>query len=431
MEIRDPVHGPIEVSPAEKAVIDHPLVQRLRRVRQLGFAETTWPGATHTRFLHSVGALHLAGLAFDAVARDLHDLPAAALRRTRASIRLAALLHDLGHPPFSHAGEIILPRLSDVDGVDAEDPGRTATHEEMTRWLVLRSDLADTIARSFAGDGVSPADVAAILRGGTADEDRFLEGGVSLLPLLHQLIAGELDVDRMDYLLRDSYFTGVSYGRFDRDWILSHLGSVVSDGVASLALDGNAFFAFEDFLLSRHHMFLMVYTHHKSLGYGRMLERFLAGAGRGLRAPAAPDGFVACDDEWLLAEVRRSDDEWARRIVERRPLRRVVEAWDADARELDALRPALESRLPPTIEWIASVVDFPAGVSRGPGAGAVVRLQGPGTRRAFVPLVGHGDLFVHRAEPKRVLRLYCRDEDAADVERVVGDAFLARPDEGN
>lgn len=424
MEIRDPVHGPIEVTAAEKAVLDHPLVQRLRRVRQLGFAETTWPGATHTRFLHSIGALHLAGLAFDAVARDLRDRSPAEVRRARASIRLAALLHDLGHPPFSHAGEIILPRLTDVDGTDVGRPDRTATHEEMTRWLVLRSDLADTIARGFADDGVAPADVAAILRGDAADDDRFLERGVSLLPLLHQLIAGDLDVDRMDYLLRDSYFTGVSYGRFDRDWILSHLGSVVSDGVASLALDGNAFFAFEDFLLSRHHMFLMVYTHHKSLGYGRMLERFLAGAGRGLRAPADPDGFVACDDEWLLSEVRRSDDVWARRIVERRPLRRVVEAWDADARALEALRPDLETRLPPMTEWIASVVDFPAGRHGGPATGAVVRTHGPGGGRSVVPLVAHGDLFVHRAEPKRVLRLYCRDEDAADVERIVEGAFL-------
>ncbi|HOI09837.1 MAG TPA: HD domain-containing protein, partial [Myxococcota bacterium] len=131
MEIRDPIHGPIEVSPAEKRVIDHPLVQRLRRVRQLGFSECTFPGATHTRFLHSLGAMHLAGLAFDAVATDLGDLPRDTVARARAALRLAALLHDLGHPPLSHTGEAILPLRRDL-GVPLDGPlDGPATHEEM------------------------------------------------------------------------------------------------------------------------------------------------------------------------------------------------------------------------------------------------------------------------------------------------------------
>lgn len=429
MEIRDPIHGPIDVTPAEKDVLDHPLVQRLRRVRQLGFAEITFPGATHTRFLHSVGALHLAGAAFDAVTPDLAFAPPADLRRARAALRLAALLHDLGHPPFSHSGEGILPPAREL-GFPEDRP---ATHEDMTQSLLRHSDVAEVIRRAFRDEGLTEEDVAVVLGDDPPTAcDRFRTAGVDLLPLLRQLIAGELDVDRMDYLVRDSYFTGVTYGRFDKDWILSHLGAhVAGDGArgrtANLCLDSQAVFAFEDFLLSRHHMFLMVYNHHRTVVFHRLLARYLEGpAGCEVRVPLDPAGFVACDDEWLRGRLRASLDPFARRLVETRPLKLAVEAWNEEARLLEAARPGLEGVLPPSCEWIDSELEFsryfPGGERAQDARPLLVRLSHAAARRPVLPVDEYTDLFARHGR-RRVLRLYCAEEDldaATDAVRCVG-----------
>lgn len=418
VEIRDPIHGPIEVSPQEKAVIAHPLVQRLRRVRQLGFAEEVFPGATHTRFLHSIGTMHLAGLAFDAVVRDLTFTSAKERERVRATLRLAALLHDLGHAPVSHGGHLLLPSARAM-GISSDD--RPVTHEEMTRALLLESDLATTIEREFAGLGVRPEHVACILAGRPDGDDPFLSGAASLLPLLRQLIAGELDCDRMDYLLRDSYFTGVTYGRFDKDWLLSHMGACTVLGQVSQAIDSTAVHAFEDFLLSRYHMFLMVYSHQKTLIYHRMLARFLASDdARGIRCPADGDAFARCDDEWLISALRASSNRWASRIVNHNPLRLVAEAWDDEANELDQCRPDMDRLLSGDREWVDTAVEFSSLRSdslnsRPDLATLYVRVKHPGSRRPVLPVQDYSDLFSRHARPKRVLRLYCDESEAEEA----------------
>jgi hypothetical protein len=427
MEIRDPIHGPVEIAQPEKLILDHPLVQRLRRVRQLGFSETTFPGATHTRFLHSIGAMHLAGRAFDSVSRDLSGVPSTELARARTALRLAALLHDLGHPPLSHTGEVILPRRADIAHADHGPAGEPVSHEEMTRNLILASDLADLIRHATRGIGVGPEDVAAIL-GAPGSDDRFTFGGTSLLPLLRQLIASEVDVDRMDYLHRDSYFTGVSYGRFDHDWLLSHLGAHSRDGYYCLAIDSAAVFTFEDFLLSRHHMFLMVYAHHKTMAYHRMLARFLEGAGSSIRVPAEPVAFRECDDEWLLSILRVSDDPWAVRIRERRALSLVSESWGEDAAAIAAMRPALMPSLPASCEWVDSELDFskyfPGGKASSESAHPLlVRQSRPGSRRAIVPVEEYSDLFVRQSPRRRVVRVYCGDEDIDACTRLLTTCF--------
>ena len=104
-EIRDPIHGAVAVDPAERSVVDHPFVQRLRGTRQLGFSHLPFPGATHTRYNHSLGVMHLAGRAYDACFRDKPFATREARRAYRHCVRLAALCHDLGHAPFSHAAE--------------------------------------------------------------------------------------------------------------------------------------------------------------------------------------------------------------------------------------------------------------------------------------------------------------------------------------
>jgi len=419
MEIRDPIFGPIAVSPAEKRVLDHPLVQRLRRVRQLGFSEATFPGATHTRYLHSVGSMHLAGEAFDAVAPDLEGVLPIELRRARATLRLAALLHDLGHGPMSHTGEGLLPRLGDFAVPPATDNlARRATHEEMTRWLLLNSDIRDVLGDAFSDVGVKAEDVAVVLGGDGEDAFRF--GRRSALGLMRQLIAGEIDVDRMDYLRRDSYFTGVSYGHYEKDWLLSHMGAHPIDGTWCLALDSSAIFAFEDFLLSRYHMFLMVYAHQRTMSYHRLLARFLEGEGRDLSVPADPTGFTPCDDEWFLAMLRASSDASARRIIEGRPLPLAVEAWDEEADALKNLRPTLDADLPASCEWVESGIEFsrefPGGRSSRNGPPLLVRVAHAGSRRTVVPVEVYSDLYVRQARRKRVLRIYCSEDDVPAVE---------------
>ena len=284
--------------------------------------------------------------------------------------------------------------------------------------LLLHGDLADVVREAFADEGVRAEDVAVVLGGEGDDPFRF--GSTSALPLLRQMIAGEIDVDRMDYLRRDSYFTGVSYGHFEKDWLLSHMGAHVQDGAWCLALDSSAIFAFEDFLLSRYHMFLMVYAHQRTLSYHRLLARFLASAGRDLSVPASPEAFAGCDDEWLLSRLRDSDDPSARRILEGRPLPLAVEAWDEEADALKQRRTAIQADLPASCEWVESGIEFsrefPGGRPARIGPPLLVRIAHAGSRRTVVPVEEYSDLYARQARRKRVLRVYCAEEDVPAVE---------------
>lgn len=199
-EIRDPLHGAIAVDERELAVIDHRFVQRLRGIGQLGFSHLAFPGATHTRYCHSLGAMHLAGRAFDACFRDDPFESAAHRSAYRHCVRLAALCHDLGHPPMSHAAEFAMPPLASL-GVDVYDTEKVATrlqarasHEDYTVAILTRSSLADTITENFS---FTPRHVAALVSHEVAvDDDFFSHGGFCLRGLLSQLISSDLDVDR-------------------------------------------------------------------------------------------------------------------------------------------------------------------------------------------------------------------------------------------
>jgi HD superfamily phosphohydrolase len=330
-EIRDPIHGPIAVLGPEVKVLDNPFVQRLRNIRQLGFAESTFPGATHSRYLHSVGAMHLAGKAFDAVMRAAPWLPPPERERLRAIVRLAALTHDLGHAPLSHSSERLFGPVRELGlpAVCRVDPERQASHEHYALRLLLDSDLADSIRQGFGSLAVEPEHVAALISDEVAcDEGVFRVGGHRLRSLLAALISGEIDIDRMDYLLRDSYFTGASYGRFDHDWLISHLGYCEGEGgELDLALDGRALYAFDHFLLSRYHMFLMVYFHSKSVCYDEMLWRACLSAPAAFRVPVRPEDFLRFDDHAfyrILAE-RAPRCRWAAGILKRLPLGLIAE----------------------------------------------------------------------------------------------------------
>lgn len=329
MEVRDPIHGPIPVSDPEREVVDHSFVQRLRLIRATGFSYLPFPGATHSRYAHSLGVMHLAGRAFDQASRGL-PLSEAARARYRSLVRIAALCHDLGHAPFSHSTEFAMPPLAalglDWYAADARE-ARRATHEDYTIAILAHTSLADAIARHFP---FTARHVAALISPDvTLEDDLFVEAGLDHRRWLSQIISSELDVDRLDYLVRDSYYTGARYGQVDVPWLLTNLGAHVVDGAVSLALDTSALYAFDDFLVARHHMFLMVYFHHKSVVYEEMLKRFVGGGTWSI--PADLEAYLRLDDVALEHDLRLADDPWARRIVGHAEYKRVLEVHGTPA----------------------------------------------------------------------------------------------------
>jgi uncharacterized protein len=355
-EVRDPIHGGIAVSKDELRILDHRLFQRLRHIRQLGFSDLSFPGATHTRYLHSVGAMHLAGKAFDSVFMDstLPDISPARISELRQLVRAAALVHDIGHAPFSHATEFAMPDLRDLevgayaDRPDLYPPARQATHEDYTIKIVTDSSLTPLIEQ---GLGVPALAVAGLVDPDLpSDPDWYEACGIDFRPLLQQLISSELDVDRMDYLQRDSHYAGVHYGVFDHSWLMNSLAAHLVEGRACLALSDRAIYAFDDFLIARYHMFLNVYFHYRSVSYEEMLKRYFRSGGDGWRIPADVEAYAEFDDHELTQHLRASDNEWARRIVDRREYKLLLERHgNPDAVDLSRVLVRLAEGGVPTI----------------------------------------------------------------------------------
>lgn len=225
-EITDPIHKNIKFTLVEKELIDTHIFQRLRRIRQLAGAHLVYPGALHTRFEHSLGSMFLAGLA----GQTLHEknyLPDADLIQ---KIRLAALMHDIGHGPFSHLFEEILKNSRDF------------SHETLGEQVIRETEIGDIIKRN----GYDPIEIS------------LISFGKHKIRFLNEVISGALSVDLMDYLPRDSYFSGTEYGKVDYFRIINSL-EVTSRNI--LAINKSALYSYESMLISRYQMFKSVYFH--------------------------------------------------------------------------------------------------------------------------------------------------------------------------
>lgn len=339
-EIRDPIHRTIVIDEAERGVVDHPWIQRLRHIRQLGFVSLVYPGAVHDRFQHSLGVMHLAGRCFAHLVEHggpaLAGYDAADLAHCRRVLRLAGCLHDTGHPPFSHSCEDLLPEIEVVrlpDGWyrDGRRPGgRRASHEDLTLSLV----------HGLVGEGVLDEDlardVAAVLAADVAPGPRL--GGLGgMVDLLRALISGEIDVDRGDYLLRDSHFTGVSYGVYDLDRLIACEVAVEGPDGPELGLDVHGVHALEDLLLARYHMFLQVYFHKTPPAFEYYLYRAIEAGEVVVPLERGLPDLVALRDDSILTQLhaaRAAGGTWSRRILDREPAKLVLrEKVGGDAQE--------------------------------------------------------------------------------------------------
>ena len=345
MEIRDPVHGSIHYSNAEVAVLDTPEYQRLRSIKQLGFSEFSFPGATHNRYLHSIGVGHLAILAFDSIFGAYPFSKNSVKLRLRQTCRLAALLHDVGHGPLSHAIEEVMPQLSKLDiKIYNDRSDRQATHEDYTIKYVMESSIAETIKAKFPD--IDPYHVACLIDQSLPDKDDcFKDQGVDFRPVLSQLVSSELDVDRMDYLERDSYFCGTNYGKIDMEWLIQNLTLHITGSKAYMALNRRALYSFDDFLISRHHMNLMVYFHHKSIIYEEMLNRYLTSKDCSFFLPADIQEYTKYNDYKLYEHLAGAKNSWAQRIAARTPYKVLIEMHNlSDASRPESLIATLKSK---------------------------------------------------------------------------------------
>lgn len=328
IEVRDPIHGTIYLSTGETAVVDSAEFQRLRAIKQLGFADISFPGATHTRFLHSLGVCHLAGIAFDQLFKVFPFSNSGVKARFRQVFRLGALLHDVGHGPLSHTTEEVMPALHELQlkiyADKSKDKSLRATHEDYTIKYLTDSSLTDILKQNFSD--ISAVHIACLIdKSLPAPDDFFIDKGMDFRPILSQLVSGELDCDRMDYLERDSYYTGTNYGKFDRDWMVANLIPYQIDNKYYLAINRRALYTFDDFLISRHHIHLMVYFHHKCIIFEEMLNRYLTSNDADFRLPSSIEDYTLYNDFKLYEHLAGSKNEWAQRIALKKPYRMVSE----------------------------------------------------------------------------------------------------------
>ena len=399
--VRDLLWQNIRLEPAALRVVDTAAFQRLRYVRQLGHAFLVYPGATHTRFEHALGAYHLARRALDALrARgSLHVGEADALM-----IRLAALLHDIGHYPFSHA---------------LEESG-FLSHEALGERRLERADLAGLLAGS--GIATPAAELGAVIR------------GTSTHPLAG-LVSGSIDLDKIDYLKRDALMCGVPYGEIDVERLLACLVVVELDGRRTLGVMEKGLSALESLLFAKSQMYRNVYWHHAVRSATAMFKRLVRDAVAG--GATQPATIAEATDDALMHDLAASDRTGlAAALRERRLYKRALEllpgeldsevppwVWQGGER-LEAAEDALAKRA--GLARAELLIDFPYKTAMLGLDVAVARRDGTAARLTERGWPGRMDLpkmAEDLVESARRLRLFVRRPvtiAAADVVSALG-----------
>lgn len=436
MILRDPVHGLVafegERERVVKSLLATPELQRLRRVRQLGLASLVFPGAEHSRFAHAIGTAHVMGRLLDRVATVEHGLPQEQRLDPEAcrDALAAALLHDLGHGPFSHLFEQV---FSDAP-----------RHEAWTTALLVDSASEVHAALETLGRG-------------TAQRVAALVEGKHRLGYLANAVSGTLDVDRCDYLLRDSQMTGVRYGLYDLEWLLRAL--TVSeieepDGTRQyvLAIEGRKGLpAIEGFFLARNFMYQQVY-HHKAVRaaevlvraiFARLMELMRAGDDPGVTMPRAfasaargerpsLSAYLELDDATLMScitSLQHSRDallaDLCRRLL-RRALPKTIPLSDSASadgswqtcHQLASEIAARHGYRPDLYVWLDVPADVPYAEPEEPRSGAlwVARRHHPMTRLGDVSFLLRELRNKRAIRPRLIFPFELRDEISQALE---------------
>ena len=309
-EVRDPIHGLIALSQKEVKLINTGAFQRLRRIRQLAMAFLVYPCTLHTRFDHSIGVMHIAGRICNRIKRfgEITDVDC-------ERIRIAALLHDIGHGPFSHVSEHLLDQYAPDQANKGSAPEKI--HEKITV-NIIQSD----------------SEIGAVL----SEEERefvveMIEGKTTR-DFRRDIVSSDLDADKMDYLLRDSQFAGVEYGIYDLEKIIESCRVHYEGNQSYLAISDEGIHALEQLLLSKHHMIQQVYRHKiRSISDAmivRGIELAIQEGNQELErlyrydeTPEFIENYMEYHDERLIDILKRCDQEKAREIFNRLYQRRL------------------------------------------------------------------------------------------------------------
>ncbi|HIP25466.1 MAG TPA: HD domain-containing protein [Archaeoglobus profundus] len=271
--IHDPIHGQLKIDDWLIKIIDTPEFQRLRRISQLGFANLVYPGANHTRFEHSLGTMHIARLLVEKMNINEDE---------KIEILAAAILHDIGHGPFSHCSEEVMKKYLNL------------THEDVDK--ILKHSIIKDILEEL---GLKISRIVDHVKGKRSN-----------------IISGDIDVDRMDYLVRDSYYTGVAYGVFD----ISRLISKISFEGKTMIIEAGGLKAAESLLISRFMMYSTVYYHHVCRIARKMFEKAVSFC--------IEEGLLEAErllvmDDYDIISFLRAQEGYSREIINMINMRRL------------------------------------------------------------------------------------------------------------
>lgn len=427
-ELRCPVHGFIPINDWEREIINHPAFQRLRRIRQLAWTDYVYPGAMHTRFEHSLGVMHIATQLFDAIVRKSSELLKADLgfsvedlERDRRIVRLSALLHDTGHGPFSHAAEDVFP-------IDANSK-KHYKHEAYSA-AVIRHVLKDVIEGHALNEkfAIKAEELASFLEGKSTAGNRLF---------WRQLVDGQMDADRMDYLLRDSLHTGVDYGKYDWRRLLNTIqvinmsprtGEDMATGPRLGVTEGGVHAA-EALVLARYYMFTQVYFHKTRVAYDHhfraTLKSLLPGGTFPLPTAESINDYLEWND-WrvlgLLAD-EKNGGEHGDRMRRRNHYREIFHSpespTDGDLRALNLIRTILGDSVVAVEQSKTSTYKLEA---------SDISVETEDDLRRVRPLSYHSSVVRNlNQHPIEIVRLYSLPENAATARARVAELLKDHP----
>lgn len=344
ISIADAIHSSITLSTDEAAIIDHPYVQRLRFIRQLGFVSFVYPCATHDRFSHALGALHVSSLFADQLLMNEEYSVLARILSTEEKkflqriIRMSGLLHDIGHAPFSHTAESVMPLVSNLAIPDAwlRHPiaNRSARHEDYSVLLIAgMSEESHAVITKDEAEIISSLIHHKYIRIPDSWHTHFSPAinSPSLHAVVKTIISSDIDADRMDYLLRDAHFAGVTYGHFDLPWLISNLGTVMLGDTYSISVSESGIQALEHYLLARANMYAQVYMHKTVKCFDYYFHKAIGEKEIDYRMPVSRESYVAMRDatltELLFKAAKENPLSWSARLVNREPAKRLCRIW--------------------------------------------------------------------------------------------------------